>query len=50
MRPGGVLVVTGVGLQTAVEDADEAVGELAEGGLVTGAASAELVVVGACSG
>ena len=44
--PGGVFVVGGVGLQAAVEDADEAVGELAEGGLVADLAVAELVVVG----
>src|SRR4051794_20636045 len=30
MRPGGGFVVAGAGLQTAVQDADEAVGELAE--------------------
>jgi hypothetical protein len=33
-----VFVVEGAGLQAAVEDADEAVAELAEGGLVTDAA------------
>ena len=48
--PGGVLVVVGVGLEAAVEDADEAVGELAEGGLVADVAGSELLVVGACSG
>jgi len=46
---GGVFVVVGVGFQAAVEDADEPVGELAEGGLVPGAAGAECHVVGAGS-
>jgi hypothetical protein len=50
MAPGGVFVVGGAGLQTAVEDADEAVAELAEGGLVAGAAVAEGLVVGAGAG
>ena len=45
--PGGVLVVEGAGLQAAVEDADEAVGQLTEGGVVPGAAGAQGVVVGA---
>src|SRR3954454_7270016 len=44
--PGGVFVVGSVGLQAAVEDADEAVRELAQRGLVAGAAGAELLVVG----
>jgi hypothetical protein len=47
--PGGAFVVVGVGFQAAVEDADEPVGELAEGGLVPGAAVAECQVVGAGS-
>jgi hypothetical protein len=38
--PGGCLVVAGTGLEAAVEDADEAVGEAAEGVVV-------LVAVGA---
>jgi hypothetical protein len=38
--PGGLLVVAGVGLQAAVEDADEAVGELAERSLVADVPSA----------
>jgi hypothetical protein len=45
--PGGVLVVESAGFEAAVEDADQAVGELAEGGVVALAAGAELVVVGA---
>jgi len=43
---GGVFVVGSVGLQAAVEDADEAVGELAKGGLMADVSSAELLVVG----
>jgi hypothetical protein len=46
--PGGGLVVDGVGLEAAVQDADEAVAEPAQGGLVAGAAVAEGVVV--CAG
>jgi hypothetical protein len=42
--PGEVLVVEGVALQTAVEDADEPVGEGAEG-LVVGGAVVTLSVV-----
>ena len=45
--PGGVFVVAGVGLQAAVEDADESVGELAECGVVVLSPVAELVVVAA---
>ncbi len=48
--PGGVLVVGGLGFQAAVEDADEAVGELAQGGLVADLPVAELLVVGGGSG
>src|SRR5215218_2513363 len=47
MRPGGGLVVAGVGLEAPVQDPHESVGELAQGGVVAGAAGAELVVVGA---
>jgi hypothetical protein len=36
--PGGGFVVGGVGFEAAVEDADEAVAEFAEGGVVAGAA------------
>src|SRR5215469_14502124 len=46
VAPGGLLVVGGAGFEAAVQDADEAVGELAEGGLMTDAASAQCVVVG----
>src|SRR5215831_4231204 len=45
--PGGGLVVAGAGFQAAVQDADEPVGELAQGGWVAGPAGAELVIVGA---
>jgi hypothetical protein len=45
--PGGGLVIAGAGLQAAVQDADEAVGQLTEGGVVPGAAGAQAVVVGA---
>jgi hypothetical protein len=44
--PGGVFVVGAVGFEAAVEDADESVGELAQGGVVVLAAVGELVVVG----
>jgi hypothetical protein len=47
--PGGLLIVEGPGLEAAVQDADEAVGELAERGLVFDVAAAELVVVGPCA-
>jgi len=45
--PGDGLVVARVGLEAAVEDADEAIAELAERGVVADAAGAELIVVGA---
>src|SRR4051812_38419005 len=48
--PGGGLVVAGPGLQAAVQDADQAVAQLAQGGMVAGAPGAEGVVVGACAG
>ena len=48
--PGGRFVVAGAGFEAAVQDADEAVAELAEGGVVAEAAGASLVVVGAGSG
>ena len=44
LRPGGCLVVEGAGFEAAVEDAGEAVGELAEGGVVAGSAGALVVV------
>src|ERR1019366_6299826 len=50
VRPGGCLVVEGAGFEAAVEDAGEAVGELAEGGVVAGSAGTLTVVAGACSG
>ncbi len=46
--PGGVFVIGGVGLQAAVQDADKAIGELAERGLMTDLAGSELLVVGLC--
>src|ERR1700691_6094526 len=48
--PGGCFVVAGAGFEAAVQDADEAVAELAERGVVAEAAGASLVVVGAGSG
>src|ERR1039457_185200 len=50
VRPGGGLVVEGAGLEASVLYADEAVGELAQGGVVPGAAAPLVVVVGAGSG
>src|SRR3954451_15605083 len=50
LGPGGVLAVVGAGLQAAVQDADEPVAELAQGGVVAGAAGADHVVVGAGAG
>jgi hypothetical protein len=47
VRPRGGFVVAGAGLEAAVEDADQPVGELAQGGVVAGASAAELVVGGA---
>ena len=43
MRPGGRLVIGCAGFKAAVQDADQAVGKLAEGGVVALAAGAELV-------
>jgi hypothetical protein len=48
--PGGVFVVGGCGLKAAGQDADEAVGELAQRGLVTDVAVAQLLVIGLGSG
>src|SRR5260221_8081761 len=48
--PGGCLVVEGAGFEAAVQDADEPAGELAEGGVVLGAAGALGVVEGAGAG
>ncbi len=50
MGPGGGLVVGAAGLEAAVEDADKAVAELAQGGLVAGAAFAQGLVVRAGAG
>src|SRR6516225_7707426 len=44
VRPGGGLVVEGAGFEAAVQDADEPVGDLAQGGVVLGAAGAFGVV------
>jgi hypothetical protein len=44
--PGGVLVVEAAGLEAAVEDADEPVGELAQGCVVADVPAAQRVVVG----
>jgi hypothetical protein len=44
--PSGGFVVAGVRLQAAAEDADEAVAELTQGGLVADAAGAHRGVVG----
>jgi hypothetical protein len=48
--PCGRFAVVGAGFQAAVQDADEAVADLAERGVVAEAAGALLVVVGAGSG
>jgi hypothetical protein len=50
MGSGGGLVIGGAGFEAAVEDADEAVAELAHGGLVSDAALAQGLVVGAGAG
>src|ERR1019366_992882 len=47
--PGGGLVVAGAGFEAAVQDADEAVAELAQGGVVADVAAPQRVVVGAGS-
>src|SRR3954469_17987828 len=41
LGPGGVLAVEGPGLETAVQDADESVAELAQGGVVADSAGAD---------
>jgi hypothetical protein len=48
--PGGCLGVEGAALEASVEDADEAAGEFAQGGVVPGAAGALGVVEGAGAG
>src|SRR5450432_499824 len=50
LQPGGCLVVGGAGFEAAVQDADEPVGEFAQGGVVLGAAGAFGVVEGAGAG
>ena len=50
MRPCGWFVVAGAGFEAAVEDADEPVGELAQGGVVFGVTGFELVIVGTGAG
>jgi hypothetical protein len=45
--PGGGFVVEGAGLEAAVQDADEAIAELAEGGVVADLAVSERLLVGA---
>jgi len=48
--PCGCFVVAGAGFEAAVQDADEPVGQLAQRGVVFGAAGFELVVVGPGAG
>lgn len=48
--PGGVFAVRGVGIQAAVEDAAEAVRDLAQRGLMADVAGAQLPVVGLGAG
>ena len=50
LGPRDGFVVGGSGFEAAVQDADEAAGELAQGGLVVDVAGAELVVVAAGAG
>jgi len=50
VAPGGVFVVAGAGLEAAVEDADESVGELTQGGVVARPAVAERLVLGVGAG
>jgi len=47
--PGDVLVVDVAGLEVAVQDADESVRELAQGGVVADVPPAKRVVVGPCT-
>ena len=49
VAPGGVFVV-GAGFEAAVEDANETVADLTQGGLVAGAAGALALVVVAGAG
>ena len=50
VRPGAVFVVDSSGFEAAVEDADEAVGEPAQGGVVADVTAAHRGVVGAGAG
>src|SRR3954466_8718405 len=50
MRPGGRLVVEGAGLEAAVQDAYQPVGQLTQGRIVSRAAISLPVVVGPRSG
>src|SRR4051812_47039771 len=50
LRPGCRLVVDGAGFEASVQDANEAVGEVAQCGVVAGAAGALPVVAGAGAG
>src|SRR5271170_5494700 len=50
MRPRSRFVVEGAGFEAAVQEADQPVGELSEGGVVVGAAGSLLVVAGASAG
>ena len=50
VRPGGCLVIEGAGFEAAVEDADEPVGQPAEGVVVPVPGGALLVVVGTGAG
>jgi hypothetical protein len=49
MLPGGALVVERAGFEAVVDDADQPVADLAEGGLVANSAGAQGVVVGAAA-
>jgi hypothetical protein len=50
VSPGGVLAVVRAGCEAAVEDADKAVGELAQRCVVASTSPSEFVVVSASSG
>jgi hypothetical protein len=50
MGPRGRFVVARTGFEAAVQDADEPVGELAQGGVVFGVTGFELVIVGTGAG
>jgi hypothetical protein len=50
VRPGGRFVVSGAGIEAAVQDADEPVAKLTKRSAMPNAAPAEIVVIGAGSG